>query len=636
MESVKLNLGCGNTSISGYRNLDRKDGFEAYPLNVENETVDEIRASHLLEHFEEYRVQAVLDDWVSKLKDGGVLKIAVPDFNKISQNYLNGIPQNTAGYILGGQTNSDDFHKSIFDENKLTSMMEKEGLTDIQKWQSEIADCASLPISLNLMGAKRSPRSHEEKEEISMDDLRKANMEIAEHKSNTYSQGGEDGIIEEIFNRIGTNNKWCFEAGAGDGIFCSNTRRLVEKYWQTVLVEKDKEKYRKLVENSNMFNNTMRLNEELLPHGLTSIENLLIMCSAPKDIDFVSIDIDGQDYHIFNSMLEYRPRVICIEFALENDPARFRGYDYIPPIDGDGQAGAGAILKLAAAKNYIPVVQTGTNLIFVRFEDAHKLIKSESAATTAIAEKTAADNKTATDNTPVKIEAVMSMPRLAFSDNMFCTISGLVMSLGINIKKGSGVFWGQVLTRMMNQHLNDGTDFIITVDYDTWFTKNHIIKLMQIMQENPQIDAIVPLQVKRENDLVMFSKVDENGKPIGLVPAEEFYKEFTPIVNGHFGLTIFRVSALRKLRKPWFVGVPDANGGWDDGRMDEDIYFWQNFYKSGCRAYLAPEVKIGHIQLMVTFAGEAVNNFKPVNAYITDVQDGKVPAGMIPKVEMLK
>ncbi len=227
----------------------------------------------------------------------------------------------------------------------------------------------------------------------------------------------------------------------------------------------------------------------------------------------------------------------------------------------------------------------------------------------------------------------MSMPRLAFSDNMFCGISQLCVALGINLEKGSGVFWDQVLTRMIESHLHDGTDYILTVDYDTWFRKEHVIRLCQLMVEHPEVDAIVPLQVKRENDVVLFGKFDEEGKPVERVPMDEFRNDLTPIINGHFGLTLFRVASFARLKKPWFVGVPDLNGGWDDGRTDPDIYFWQNFYRSGLKTCLAPNVKIIHLQLMGTAPGTLEDHWKPVHCYITDLEKGKIPPGCVPTVE---
>ena len=58
-----------------------------------------------------------------------------------------------------------------------------------------------------------------------------------------YSQFGEDGIINEILNRIGENNidKWCVEFGARDGISDSNTYNLIKNNnYKAVLIEGDK------------------------------------------------------------------------------------------------------------------------------------------------------------------------------------------------------------------------------------------------------------------------------------------------------------------------------------------------------------------------------------------------------------
>ena len=81
MEKIKLNLGAGDIPIDGYISIDRKTGQEAYPLAYEDGSVDEIRASHILEHFGLREISAVLKNWWDKLKPGGLLKIAVPDFD---------------------------------------------------------------------------------------------------------------------------------------------------------------------------------------------------------------------------------------------------------------------------------------------------------------------------------------------------------------------------------------------------------------------------------------------------------------------------------------------------------------------------------------------------------------------------
>jgi hypothetical protein len=234
-----------------------------------------------------------------------------------------------------------------------------------------------------------------------------------------------------------------------------------------------------------------------------------------------------------------------------------------------------------------------------------------------------------------KIQAVMSMPRLAFTDNMLTIINTFPM-LGIGFEAATGVFWGQKLSRLFNKHLHDGTEYIITVDYDTWFKKEHVIRLLQLMAENPDVDAIVPVQIKRENDLPMFAIVDKDGSERLKVPFAEFDEELVPIINGHFGLTIFRVSAFEDLKKPWFLAHPNEDGDWEDGRIDEDIHFWHNFYKCGKKACLATQVNIGHIQLGCTFPGKAKDQFKPVQYYMNQVKRGEYHDECVPKVELKK
>jgi predicted SAM-dependent methyltransferase len=153
-EILRLNLGSGENKIAGWHNLDRKFGDECYPLNIADESVDVIRASHLLEHFPYEQAGAVVQHWVSKLKPGGILKIAVPDFAKLAAGYLAEAPVNIQGVVMGGHCDDNDHHKAIFDREALHDVMADAGLVRICEWESDHADCSSLPVSCNLMGYK--------------------------------------------------------------------------------------------------------------------------------------------------------------------------------------------------------------------------------------------------------------------------------------------------------------------------------------------------------------------------------------------------------------------------------------------------------------------------------------------------
>jgi hypothetical protein len=151
---LKLDLGAGPVSPLGFTPLGRGHGSEIFPLRYADESVDEIRASHCLEHFPHGQVEAVVRDWARCLKKRGKLKIAVPDFAQIAQNYLEGKYQPTEGYVVGGQVDANDFHKAMFDRDRLRALLAGAGLVLTEPWQSEIQDCAALPISLNLAARK--------------------------------------------------------------------------------------------------------------------------------------------------------------------------------------------------------------------------------------------------------------------------------------------------------------------------------------------------------------------------------------------------------------------------------------------------------------------------------------------------
>lgn len=153
---MRLNLGSGKNHIDGYLNLDGNQGESIFPLSYSD--VDEIRASHVLEHFGHRESIEVLKNWVSCLKVGGVLKIAVPDFMVIANN-IDKLPQ-WEFYLFGGQTDELDYHKSVWYHSKLELIMMQLGLTDIKTWKSDIVDCASYPFSLNLEGVKSESHSN--------------------------------------------------------------------------------------------------------------------------------------------------------------------------------------------------------------------------------------------------------------------------------------------------------------------------------------------------------------------------------------------------------------------------------------------------------------------------------------------
>lgn len=154
---MKLNLGAGNRPpIEGFEDRDGAKGDVLFPLPDADESVEEIRASHVLEHFPYWQIGAVMKDWVRVLKPGGLIRIAVPDFEKIARDYLDGKDFNIQGYVFGGQKDERDLHRCGFDAETLAELFLDAGLERVHRWASELADDASLAISLNLGAYKPS------------------------------------------------------------------------------------------------------------------------------------------------------------------------------------------------------------------------------------------------------------------------------------------------------------------------------------------------------------------------------------------------------------------------------------------------------------------------------------------------
>ena len=182
-------------------------------------------------------------------------------------------------------------------------------------------------------------------------------------KKNLFSQNGEDGILEEIINRLNKySDKSCCEFGAWDGKHLSNVYNLISnKSFKGLLIESNLKRFKKLSSINNK--NIIPLNKLVSFEGKNKLDNILLENNFNKDFDILSIDIDGNDYYIFESMIEFLPKVIVIEF----NPTIPNHIEFIQKKDFKINEGSSArsLFNLAKKKNYNLVATTACNLIFV-------------------------------------------------------------------------------------------------------------------------------------------------------------------------------------------------------------------------------------------------------------------------------
>lgn len=192
-----------------------------------------------------------------------------------------------------------------------------------------------------------------------------------EHKYNVFSQTGEDGVIAHIFRVIGFQSCFAVEFGAWDGIHLSNIRNLILEHDVSALfIEGDSDKANDGIRNYEAFPKVKFAKEYVGVNKYRKLDDILHSNDVPENIDILSIDIDGWDYWVWDSLEDFRPRIVIVEF----NATIYRDWTVISPSDEETRTGssARAIVELGVRKGYELLCIVGANLIFCVREEFHK------------------------------------------------------------------------------------------------------------------------------------------------------------------------------------------------------------------------------------------------------------------------
>jgi len=172
-ETIKLNLGARDRRIPGFKNMDIDAhagvdfvGDVSNLSQFPDGSVDEIYASHILEHFEHHRTLAVLKEWCRVLRPGGRLLVGVPDFARAVELYQTmGLDEWIIRFLCGDQEYKTAYHYTLFDEDRLSQQLRAAGFSDVFRVEQfpleNDGDCSNLVstvdgqnVSLNLIATK--------------------------------------------------------------------------------------------------------------------------------------------------------------------------------------------------------------------------------------------------------------------------------------------------------------------------------------------------------------------------------------------------------------------------------------------------------------------------------------------------
>lgn len=220
----------------------------------------------------------------------------------------------------------------------------------------------------------------------------KPHSEVNKHEFRAYSQNGEDGILLWLFSQIGTGTKTFIEFGSGSGRECLAANLILNFGWKGLLMDGSEEN---VAEAKLFFKYLMPWSEyeqlEIRKEFVTkeNIESLLASRKHQGEVDFLSIDIDGNDYWVWEAIESIKPRVSVIEYNASFGPTRSITVPYKPDFDAYAEQPLGlyhgvsvqALVKLGERKGYkfVGCDSNGANTFFVRNDLAASLESADPA-----------------------------------------------------------------------------------------------------------------------------------------------------------------------------------------------------------------------------------------------------------------
>ncbi len=198
------------------------------------------------------------------------------------------------------------------------------------------------------------------------------------HELKVYSQNGEDGLLLHLFETVGTGRRTFIEFGIGDGRECNTANLSLNFGWSGLLMDCDPEKVAKArayyARQLGARQDAVSVHECMVTKD--NIDKTLTEHGPGADLDLLSIDVDGNDYWIWQAIVSLSPRVVVAEYnaafgferaiTVPYDPG-FRRWEKHPGGLYFG-ASLAALAKLGEEKGYrlVGCDRHGVNAFFVR------------------------------------------------------------------------------------------------------------------------------------------------------------------------------------------------------------------------------------------------------------------------------
>jgi len=207
-------------------------------------------------------------------------------------------------------------------------------------------------------------------------------LPLNSHELSVHSQHGEDGIIAHIFSKIGVKNGTFVEFGSGGERGCNSSNLAINFGWRGLFIDGSKENVLNGNDYYSSFSQIKPGNVKFFHSWITkeNINKIIKNNGFEGEIDLLSIDIDGNDYHILKAIDVVKPRMIIIEYNASLGTKDSLTVKYKPHLQSEGWycgASIKALTKLASKKGYVLVgcESNGSNAFYVRKDLAKGKVK---------------------------------------------------------------------------------------------------------------------------------------------------------------------------------------------------------------------------------------------------------------------
>lgn len=187
---------------------------------------------------------------------------------------------------------------------------------------------------------------------------------------NKHSEHGEDSVIEAVF---GKKKGYFVDVGAW-GDISSNTLALIERGWRGLWIDKNPLTFHEIDNHITFYKGFVIFDQ--LEISKTNLSGILDKFKVPRNLDFLSIDIDSYEYEVWENLdKKYKPKLVCIEVNGMEDSFDVENYDpeYTKGKGGYGGATIGLMNKLANKKGYDYLCWDVSNVFYIRQDYVKKM-----------------------------------------------------------------------------------------------------------------------------------------------------------------------------------------------------------------------------------------------------------------------